>query len=359
MNASVNTDTGELVTETAAPDQALVSAITKAEIDQAIIAAHARPRSATKFMLECTELVTLNTEVADECIYAIPRDNKMIEGPSARFAEIVAYSWRNNRSGARVTDEGRDFITAQGVFQDLEHNTYITYEVRRRITGKYGRYNADMIGVTGNAACAIALRNAVLKGVPKALWNPIYEKAHKIIAGDARTIQSRRSEALAALGKQGVTTKRIFEFLQVKGEEDLTIDHIAQLRGIHNAIKEGEISIESAFKSEEPVVAGTRVDAAKEALRTAAAGAQSGADPKADAKAADATPAKAANNYVPYYSDDTAAFDLRAAATLKALELIKTKVWTDYAASSRQIPNAIHAAYTEKKEALAEKETKL
>src|SRR5207302_203777 len=141
MSAEPNTVTDENESqEVTATDQALIQAITKAEIDQAIVAAHARPRSISIFRKECRDLVCLDAQTADESIYALPRREKdkktgqwvmkFIEGPSARMAEIVAYCWRNNRAGARVTDEGREFVTAQGVFQDLERNTYITYEVR-------------------------------------------------------------------------------------------------------------------------------------------------------------------------------------------------------------------------------------
>src|SRR5262245_15578971 len=130
----------EVVREVAVPDQALVQAISKAELDQAITTAHAFPRSVKGFLNECTQLATLDVDVADDCIYAVPRKDqgqtKMIEGPSARLAEIVAHAWGNCRAGARVVDEGREFITAQGVFHDLEKNLHITYEVRRRITNR-------------------------------------------------------------------------------------------------------------------------------------------------------------------------------------------------------------------------------
>src|SRR6266403_1871037 len=79
---------------TAAPDQALIQAISKAELDQAITTARAFPRSVKEFMDECMQLATLNTEIADDCIYALPRREKdkatgkwvtkNIEGPSAR-----------------------------------------------------------------------------------------------------------------------------------------------------------------------------------------------------------------------------------------------------------------------------------
>jgi hypothetical protein len=45
---------------------------------------------------------------------------------------------------------GAEFVTAQGVFHDLERNVAITYEVQRRIVDKEGhRYSADMVGREG------------------------------------------------------------------------------------------------------------------------------------------------------------------------------------------------------------------
>ncbi|MDV2922695.1 hypothetical protein, partial [Klebsiella pneumoniae] len=90
------------------------------------------------FRNEVLQMVTLNEKVAGECIYALPRDGKTIEGPSARFAEVVASAWGNGRAGARVVSDQGEFVTAQGVFHDLQRNVAITYEVQRRITNKQG-----------------------------------------------------------------------------------------------------------------------------------------------------------------------------------------------------------------------------
>src|SRR5678816_4803120 len=96
--------------------------------------------------------------------YSLPRGGRNIVGPSVRFAEVVASSWGNIRSGARIIDIDDKFITAQGQCFDLEKNICVQVEVKRRITKKDGkRYDDDMIGVTGNAACSISLRNAVFK----------------------------------------------------------------------------------------------------------------------------------------------------------------------------------------------------
>jgi hypothetical protein len=226
----------------------MVAVLNKSEIDQQIATAHRFPRSIKRFVDEAMQMVTLNESVAQECIYALPRDGKTIEGPSARFAEVVASAWGNSRAGARVISDQGDFVTAQGVFHDLERNVAITYEVQRRITGKNGkRYSADMVGVTANAACSIALRNAILKGVPKAFWSPMYEAARKVIMGDIKTLANRRAAAVAEFQRFGISQEQICGKLEVGGIEDISLEHLVILRGLLTALKEGDTTPEDAF----------------------------------------------------------------------------------------------------------------
>lgn len=238
----------ESVREIAQADTSLAVARSRVELDQQVATARAYPRSIRRFQQQCMEMATLTEQVAEECFYALPRDGKTVEGPSARLAEIVASAWGNCRAGARVVDEGAEFITAQGVFHDLERNVSITMEVRRRITGKNGRrYSADMIGVTGNAACAIALRNAVFRGVPKALWSQIYEAARKAAVGGVQTLANKRAAMFTHFLKLGATREAVLAAVGVAGEEDIDLDKLATLKGIATAIKEGETTVEQAF----------------------------------------------------------------------------------------------------------------
>src|SRR6185312_4643839 len=98
-----------------------------------------RPRSIKKFKDEVLQLVTLDEETAQGCIYALPRDGKTIEGPSARFAEILAYSWGNTFIAARPVHEDAEFVTSQGMFFDFEKNNLVTFETKRRITDRNGK----------------------------------------------------------------------------------------------------------------------------------------------------------------------------------------------------------------------------
>lgn len=249
---------GDDAREVSISDPSLLSVISKAEIDQQIATAKKYPRSIKRFINSAIEMATLDEQIATECIYALPRrekdpvtgktEVKMIEGPSARLAEIAHHAWGNCIAGARVIDDHGEFVTAQGVFHDLETNSKVNFEVRRRITNRRGdRFSADMIAVTGNACASIALRNAVFKGIPKAFWSKIYEAARKTVAGDSRTLVNRRGYALDVMQKLGATREMVLEFFGLEGVEDIGIDHLATLQGLANAIKENEVTVEEAF----------------------------------------------------------------------------------------------------------------
>jgi hypothetical protein len=230
------------------PEDSMAAVINRSEIEQQIATARRFPRSVKRFRDEALAMVTLSETVAEQCVYALPRDGKTIEGPSARFAEVIASAWGNCRAGARVVDDKGNFVVAQGVFHDLERNVAITYEVQRRITNRDGkRFKDDMIGVTANAACSIALRNAVLKGVPKAFWDDMYTEARKVIMGDVKTLANRRASAVTAFQRYGIAAEQICAKLAVPGIEDIGLEHLVTLKGLLTAIKDGDTTAEEAF----------------------------------------------------------------------------------------------------------------
>lgn len=217
-------------------------------VDVQVATARAYPRSITKFIQTATEMAILSPEIAQSCIYAIPRDGEMIEGPSARLAEIVASAWGNLRIQAGATEDDGRYVTARGEAWDVERNVAFGFEVKRRITNRSGKtYSDDMIATTGNAAASIALRNAVFKAVPSPFWRPIYFQCRKVIAGDAKTFSSRRDNALEQFGIIGVNEQRVCAALGLKGKADITLEHMVTLAGLLTSLKEGDTTIEEAF----------------------------------------------------------------------------------------------------------------
>jgi hypothetical protein len=277
------------------PEVGALEAITRSEVAMQLDSAHRWPRSVKRFLQEAISLATLSTEVAESCMYSVPRDAKMITGPSVRLAEMCASAWGNLHVGARVVDVGEREVTAQGVAWDLEKNLRLTVEVPRSITSKTGkRFSESMIQTTGLAAISIAYRNAVFRIIPRAYVDAVYQKAKAVAVGDAKTLVTRREEVLARIGKLGVTPERVFKRLEVAGLTDMTLEHIETLIGLGTAISTGEIPLDEAFPvlAPAPVPEGTpegkRVKLGKSKAEPAKA------DAKPDAKPAAATKAEAA-----------------------------------------------------------------
>ena len=246
-------DTEETVAEAIeiSPSALALSAVDRAAIDSQVATAKEYPRTVSKCLKEALSLATLDEDTAASMFYSMPRDGKMIEGPSARLAEVMLYAWGNFRGDADIVAEDRTHITAMGTAFDLEKNIAVRIRVKRRITKKNGqRYNEDMIAVAGNAAISIALRNAVFKVIPRAMVDRIYQAARQAAVGDLATLSHKREKAIAWFNKAGVANERIFEKLGVKDVDDIGEEEYLTLLGLYNAVKSEEISIDSAFGKE-------------------------------------------------------------------------------------------------------------
>lgn len=232
----------------------LIASLDKATIDIQISTARAYPRSLDKVRKDALALATADEATARSMFYVLPRAGNKIEGPTVRFAEVIGSCWGNIRYGARVVNTDETFITAQGMAFDLEKNIAITMEVRRRIRDRYNRrYNDDMIQVTGNAACSIALRNAILRVVPG--WKSIYEQAKAASTGKGQTMEARVANAIKAFNQIGAKTVDILRVLKRRGVPDITLDDLITLNGIRTAIQDGETTwgqiLDDLPKSEE------------------------------------------------------------------------------------------------------------
>lgn len=253
------------------PEQHL--SVVAAEVNQQIATAKKYPRNVRTFIDTATSLATLSEEIAGSCFYRLERKDgrsgqiKVIEGPSVRMAEIVCHAWKNCRAASRVVEETDNFIVAQGVFIDLESNTAVTAEVRRRITDRQGRkFSDDMIAVTANAACSIAMRNAIVKGVPRAFWDQSYNAARDTFRGNAESLGQRRAKMFGYFKQLGISEERVLASVARTSMEAVTLDDLMRLRGFATAIKDGETTIEEAFPDPNAKPPATKTDAVKEAI---------------------------------------------------------------------------------------------
>jgi hypothetical protein len=199
------------------------------------------------------------------------------------LAEIVMSQWGNCRVGARVVhvDRAEKYVEAEGVFHDLETNAATTARVRRRIVDSKGRlYNDDMIIVTGNAACSIAKRNAILGGVPKAVWRQAHDAALAAIKGDVKTLTERRDAIFKAFASFGVKPQQVVAAIGLSGIEDVMIEHMPILSGMASALKSGEETVESMFGApSSQAAAGGEKKGLKDKLNDVAGGGKQEAGP--------------------------------------------------------------------------------
>ncbi len=229
-------------------DPGTANALARVEIMQQVATAKSFPRDVDTFKRETKSLACESEDVALEMIYRLERGNKPIEGPSIRFAEILMHSWRNSRAGSRLLHIGDEYLTAQGVFQDFERNITTTAERQRRITTSEGRrYSVDMIVMTANAAGSIALRESILRGIPKPFWLPAMMAARALVSGDTRSIGSRRDSLFRVFEGMNVKPDRVLAYLGVKGQSDVDAQAIIRMRGIAQAIRDEDTTVDQVF----------------------------------------------------------------------------------------------------------------
>lgn len=234
-----------------------VESASRAEIDISIATAikypHHSPDKLSKVKQDMMTFATMDQATAEACFYTLPRGGKNIQGPSVRMAEVAVACYGNVRMGTRilsvVIDGDTPHVVVQAVGHDLEKNIYVSIEKRRRIVKKKSKdtIDEDDINLATNACSAICFRDVTFKIVPQALIRPVFEACRKVAIGDQKTLADRRAKCIATFAAMGVRQEKVLAKLEKRAVEDIGLDDLETLIGLHNAIKEGEVNIDEAF----------------------------------------------------------------------------------------------------------------
>ena len=104
------------------------------------------------------------------------------------------------------------------------------------------------------AILAIAERNAILKIIPKSIIDAVYNEAFTFANGDlsdkAKLIIARDKALDFFKTKYGASENQVLELLGLKTKEAIKPEHIADLRGYMQSLKDKEVSPEDLFKPE-------------------------------------------------------------------------------------------------------------
>jgi len=237
------------------PAEAL-QALNRAEIDIQVATAKQYPRDLQRVLSSIKQFAMIDEETAEECFYALKRgygdDASLIEGLSVRLAEIFASSWGNLRVQTNIIGNDGRTITARGICHDLETNVAVSVEVKRSITTKNGTtFSNDMQVVTGNAASAIAFRNAVFKVIPKAITKKVVEEIKDLAIGNVNDLERKRQTMIQWYAKAGVTIDELLTYVEVDCVENIDSEKFLILRSTANAIKEGTTTVQETFKAKQ------------------------------------------------------------------------------------------------------------
>lgn len=211
------------------------------------------PRDLKRAINNSIAIATMDKETAETCNYSLPRGGKKISGASVHLARIIVQQYGNLRVESRVTHSDRTQVHAEAVCFDCETNTGVKSTTSKSILYKNGgRFNEDMVVVTGKAAAAIAFRNAVFSVIPKAVIDKVYKAAINMITGNITTeeelIKKRAHLIVGFKNEYTVTEEELLKYLGLNTINQIKQDEIVILIGVFNAIKAGEYSVEGMFE---------------------------------------------------------------------------------------------------------------
>ena len=230
-----------------------VDAVERANVDSQVATAKQYPRDLKRSVNNSIAMATMDYNTAQSCGYALPRGGKPITGPSVHLAKLIVSNYGNIRAEAKVVQITDKQVISRGTCWDLENNVATAFEVRRSIVGKGGkRFSDDMITVTGNAANAIAYRNAVFSVIPKAITDKVYQAAQRFITGDLsdeEKIISRRKKCIDFFKDEyGITEEEVVMLCGKQTVNQIKADQIALLLGITQSLKDGDTTVEELMR---------------------------------------------------------------------------------------------------------------
>lgn len=227
----------------------------RAAIDTQIATAKQYPRDLLRVRNNSISIVCMDKETAQSCRYAKPVGGKNVVGASVHLARIVAQQYGNIRVQQRIKNIDSTSIVAEAVAFDMETNYAVSVEARRSIVGKNGqRYSDSVIETNAMAILAIAERNAILKIIPKSIIDAVYNEAFTCANGDlsdkAKLIIARDKALDFFKTEYGATEKQVITLLGLKTKDAIKPEHIADLRGYMQSLKDKEVTAEDLFKPE-------------------------------------------------------------------------------------------------------------
>ena len=179
---------------------------------------------------------------AEKAFYSVPNRGA---GPSIRFAEEVARVYGNFDYGYQELSTSKEKTEIEVYAWDVEKNNRLTKRltVNHVLDTKFGpkviTSQTDIHNCVANVA-AKQMRGRILAALPKWLVAEAEERCKATLAGNGgESISAQvRKMSDAFSSKYGITVLMIEEYIK-SPLSSCTVEDLANLRGVYNALKEG------------------------------------------------------------------------------------------------------------------------
>lgn len=225
----------------------VVQQLERAQVDIQVATAHAYPRQ-REVVLKA--IVNEALQEPDKMLYVLKFKNaqtgreEIVEGPSIRLAEVIAQNWGNLRIAAHVTEVRPEYVRAEALAWDLQTNACVKEEVTQPTIDRSGKPLRERQRIIyQQVALSKAIRNAVLRIVPRSVVNVVIAAVKRTAQVDAKTIAKLK----AWLDSIGVSEAAACRVIGAPSLNAMTPEQLNTLRGIYNAIKEGDMTPQEAF----------------------------------------------------------------------------------------------------------------
>lgn len=183
-----------------------------------------------------------------------------IKGPSIRLLEVIARNWGNCDSSLIEVERRKDSSTVKVRFWDFETNaqqskTFDVNFVRNTRSGSYAvtdeREQYEMMANYG----ARRLRACIQAGIPSYIIDQALEACEKTMVESIRKgkpIEETRQSMLECFQQlaEWITPEMLGNVVN-KEFDALTVQDIAKIKNLYNAIKDGFVKPEAAFLGQE------------------------------------------------------------------------------------------------------------
>lgn len=273
-NGMMNVETGEAqAIERIAPNQSSRTMIDVAqtraaqEAQGAMVIAKKFPRDEDTAYLKIRESCKRKA-LAEVAMYAYPRGNTTVTGPSIRLAETIARYWGNLDYGIVELEQRHGESIMEAYCWDMETNNKVKriFTVKHFRQTKAGGYALtdprDIYELTANQG-ARRLRACILSVIPGDIIDGALDQCDETLTKDVEPIGDRLRKMLEAFQVLGVTKemveKRLGHNLDVTTETE-----ILQLRKIYTSIKDNAADRAEFFEMPQSQ---SKTDSLKEKLK--------------------------------------------------------------------------------------------